>query len=119
MVGAGQVANKGRLWVPSDHIQHIAAGHAVAAEPPCVGVVPDLQDPPSDVVSIAGEKILEVVAVDGLPPVKAELVAYGRHPPQAAEAHGAHRRPLVQRPEIPEPSTDGPCPPRDRLHQRL
>src|SRR5439155_15225127 len=79
--------------------EHVALGDARAAEPPRVRVVGDLENASVNVLRIAGEEALNVVAVDGQAAVEAELAANGSRATQMPELHPTHRRTVAGRME--------------------
>ena len=93
VVGTGQVCNDGRLGVALLHMEHVALYHPLPAKAPGVGVVADLQDMSPNIRGVGSQEVLNVVAVNALSPVEAELAADRLKPAQATEAHKANRWP--------------------------
>jgi len=59
------------MWLlgSSDHMQHVAPGHPVAAKPARINVVPDLQHAAPNVCRFAVQKLPYVLAIDRNSPV--------------------------------------------------
>src|SRR5215210_4081408 len=85
ILSTGEVSDDGRPPVSRVHVEHVADRHAVAAVFSGKGGVFDLQHPPSNVLSLAGEKILDVVAINRPPPIQTELAADRSQPPEIPE----------------------------------
>jgi hypothetical protein len=88
----GEVADERHAGGGGVDVQHVGLRHARAAEPVGVGGVADLEHSPPDVVGVAGEEALDVVAVDRSATGVAEVGRDRRGPPEVAEVHVAGRR---------------------------
>jgi len=80
MLSAGQVGDNSCPRVIFYNIENIAALDTTTTVLPSIGVVTDLQHTPSDVFGLTSEKVLDIVAVDGLSPLETELAAYRSYP---------------------------------------
>src|SRR5262245_60042479 len=72
-------------------MQHIASGDPTSSVLAGVGVFTYFKHGPLDIPSITLEEALDIIAVNRLPPVKAEHLANGCNTPQAAKTHPSHR----------------------------
>src|SRR5215218_8525388 len=87
IVSAGEVGDDRCPTIVLIHIKHVALGDALAAILSGETGVFDLQHPPSDVLSITGDKALDIVAIYWPPAVKPELAADRLQPPQVTETY--------------------------------
>jgi hypothetical protein len=74
-------------------MQDVRPGDAVAPELAGVTGIPDFQDPALDIGRIPAQESLNVIAVNGLTPVKTEIFAYRGKPPQISQINSADGRP--------------------------
>ena len=85
MIRICQVGYDRGLRAPFRDMQHIDFINAFAAVLARVGVVAHFQDSAPNIVRVAGEETLDVVAVNGRASVIPEYAAERREPPQIAE----------------------------------
>src|ERR671921_561429 len=92
ILGPTEVGDDGSPPVGLIDVQYVTLRYPITTVFPREGGVFDLQHPSSYVPTIAGQKPLDVVAIDGPAPVQPELATDGLHPPEISETQAPNRR---------------------------
>src|SRR5206468_11321138 len=95
-VRAPEIGDDGRLAVCRIDVEHIARRDRVSTEALGVRRVPDLENSTSHVGPVGLEKGLDVVPVDGLPPIAPRVPAEWLQAPEVAPVDPRHAARLQQ-----------------------
>jgi hypothetical protein len=92
VIGVGGVRHNRGPWIAGNDVEDYAPGDTVAAEPPRIVVVLDLEHAPTDVVGVGDREALDVVPIHRKPPVGPEATTERGDASQVPQAGRADLR---------------------------